>query len=286
MIMAKSTKTTTAKAKASVNVKRAEQAKAKAEASARADDRKAAATAKAKAGEVQTLKALAPMAKEINVWLEQAAKATARAFDLRLSAACKIAEAKDKCTTDKVNFKTWAEANIHYHYDTVRKLARIGASDDPAAALEDLRERTKTSVAKTRGNASKPASAASVEGAVRHKQETPEGQALALLDRLTDDTRVKLAETALQGSGLAVVPQASAGPKVLDLDNAKRAFDGLRPSDRMRLVEYAAKAVGASVTFATVPQADTASDDLLDVPKHLQAAKVIKGKGKGKGKRA
>ena len=93
---------------------------------------------------------LDPMAKEINVRLEKAAKADSQADDHRLAAAIRLGDAKDFCTDEKVNFKDWCTKNVEQAYETVRKLATIGQSEDPAKALEDMRTRNKSDNQKSR----------------------------------------------------------------------------------------------------------------------------------------
>src|SRR3990167_3506494 len=82
---------------------------------------------------------LAELAHEINVRLQ-------KADDHRLSASLKLAEAKEACKAAGISFKTWVSREINQiSYPEAARLAKVGASADPAKALEDLRQRTKTS---------------------------------------------------------------------------------------------------------------------------------------------
>ena len=92
-------------------------------------------------------------AREINVRLQKAAEIEGKADDHRLAAALKLAEAKAKCDAASINFKKWCEANVEQKFETVRKLAVVGAAKEPAKALADLREGTRQSVAKSREKA-------------------------------------------------------------------------------------------------------------------------------------
>lgn len=98
---------------------------------------------------------LAPLAKEINVRLDKAAKLESDAHDHRLAAATQLAKAKEICTRAGVGFQAWAEANIKevngqaVGFQVIRKLANLGEQDDPKAALDAARaaqaERAKAS---------------------------------------------------------------------------------------------------------------------------------------------
>ena len=100
-------------------------------------------------------KELAPLAKEINVRLDKAAKLESDAQDHRLAAAIQLAKAKEICTRAGVGFQAWAEANIKevngqaVGFQVIRKLANLGEQDDPKAALDAARaaqaERAKAS---------------------------------------------------------------------------------------------------------------------------------------------
>ena len=73
------------------------------------------------------------LAREINVRLQ-------KADDHRLSAALRLAEAKELCAEQNITFKAWVSEHIKFiGYPEATKLAKIGGSDDPAKALEDHR---------------------------------------------------------------------------------------------------------------------------------------------------
>lgn len=82
-------------------------------------------------------------AKEIDVRFEKASKLDGQADDHRLAAALLLADAKKKCEDVGLNFKEWANANIHQSYENVRKLVTVGQAEDPKLALTDMREANK-----------------------------------------------------------------------------------------------------------------------------------------------
>jgi len=146
----------------------------------------ASATAVTPTGPDKTKKAappkeLAPLAKEVNVRLEKAAKLESDAQDHRLAAALKLAEAKEICTRAGVSFQKWAEENIkevngkEVGFQTIRKLANIGEAEDPKAALEGARaaqaERAKASRDRKKDGEAAPASAPEGDGPFTPKAE-------------------------------------------------------------------------------------------------------------------
>ncbi|MGI8705154.1 MAG: hypothetical protein ACR2JJ_05080 [Sphingomicrobium sp.] len=91
---------------------------------------------------------LADLARQIRVCMR-------KSDDYRVTAACHLAQAKVHCRAAKRPFKDWVarelgakEGAARLGYTEAVRLAKIGASDDPAKALADLRAKTRTSVAK------------------------------------------------------------------------------------------------------------------------------------------
>lgn len=82
---------------------------------------------------------LAALAHEINTRFSRADRADTQANDHRLAAAINIAEARRICDERKLNFRAWAEESIGQRFDFVRKMSIVGAAEDPARALADLR---------------------------------------------------------------------------------------------------------------------------------------------------
>jgi hypothetical protein len=124
---------------------------------------KAAAEAKilkdAKAAvKAEATKELVPLAKEINVRIDKANKLDHDADDHRLAAALQLEQARKRCELAGINFKTWTTENVqHWTYQTVRKLAKVGGSENPTQALTDMREGNAAANKKSR--AAKKASA-------------------------------------------------------------------------------------------------------------------------------
>lgn len=258
----KKTSSTTGKAK-----RLAAQAAAKAKTKAA---NKAKATEKAK--DTAMIKTLRPVAKEINVRLDKAAKADGLSVDHRLAASLLMADAKAKLDASGIRFKTWCESNINHSYNTMRELAAIGASEDPYLALTDRR-----SAAKKRAQASRDAKAntPAITGAIASKPvAAPRSdfeQATEIVSRLTDKASLNLATNVARASGMKVVSdsdaaqlkdfraQAKKGP---GLGAVKAAFDALKASEKMELAEYAAAKVGVELVKPTF-------DDPLALPKGL-----------------
>lgn len=180
----------------------------------------ASATAVTPTGPDKTKKAapppkeLAPLAKEVNVRLEKAAKLESDAQDHRLAAALKLAEAKEICTRAGVSFQKWAEENIkevngkEVGFQTIRKLANIGEAEDPKAALEGARaaqaERAKASRDRKKEGEAAPASAPEGDGPFTPKAEgdapkssvpkpaLEEDEVYAAVDKWAEDARCEL----------------------------------------------------------------------------------------------
>lgn len=103
-----------------------------------------AATKKAQAEKAEAqkvvLNTLKPLAKEINVRLEKADKLGQQSTDHRVAAAIDLAKAKEQCDTAGIQFKSWCEDNLKQSYETARKLAAAGATDNPAEAIAQMRQ--------------------------------------------------------------------------------------------------------------------------------------------------
>jgi hypothetical protein len=84
---------------------------------------------------------LASLAHEINKRLALADQMDAKSADHRLAAAIRLSEAKKICEAKAMPFRKWAEAHIPHAFVTVRVLARIGGTEDPALALEHWRSK-------------------------------------------------------------------------------------------------------------------------------------------------
>ena len=99
------------------------------------------------AKDVKFLSSIKPQVKEITTRLDKATTAEGKADDMRLSAAQIMATVETQFIENKptVKFKDWCETNgivtsaKGRSWENLRKLLTVGKSDDPVAALEDLR---------------------------------------------------------------------------------------------------------------------------------------------------
>lgn len=161
------------------------------------------------------MKELAPIAKEINVKIELAAKMDSKAGDYRLSAALMLEEARKKCEAAKIHFKKWATENIPYSYENVRKLVAVGAAPEPAKALEDLR--LKNAEANKRHRDAKKAEEPPAKPAPELKREEPKPAPVEL------------------------------PPPPATLEAMKEMFDKLKPMAKMAFLSWAAESIGATI---------------------------------------
>lgn len=242
-----------------------------------------------KAKHTATLRALKSVAKEVNAMLDKAAKSDDRAFDLRLSAACHLAKARETCKTDGLKFQEWCEANVQTSYKEVKRLALVGAADDPKLALEDLRAKTLARVRKSRENAratAAPTSAGRVTSATTAGQQPALSAYTDTLGRvaaLTDKERVKIATEVAQGEGLSVVTQAVAKKaltaKEVDITLAAVKIDVKRLAavERRKLLRWLTGLVEEDAKQAGV----SAEEGIGDLPKNLdRSGELAKGKTK------
>ena len=93
-------------------------------------------------------KTLTRESKYINATLEKLNKTLDKADDWRATLSVRLAGAEKICKEAKINFKEWAEANITQSYPEVRRLVKIGNSDDPVQAIADMRAKTAARVKK------------------------------------------------------------------------------------------------------------------------------------------
>ena len=193
-----------------------------------------------------TLAALGKDAKAINASFVKATKLDGQADDNRLAAAIRIAAAKATCDKVKINFKKWCEDCItEQSYENVRKLAAIGASDNPAQALADARDKNKAAnkSARERTTAAKPAKS-SVVGAVLAVP-TDFDLATQAIGNLNETGQVELCRSLLSKLGFAVI----------------------KKSDLEALHAHAEK-----VPYAVHPRAPQPIGDIGDIPTALKRA--------------
>ena len=239
--------------------------------------------AKAKGQEVAAITKLEPIAKEINIRLEKAEKHTSEAFDHRLSAALRLEDARKMCKKAGMNFKKWAETNVTQSYETVRKLAAIGASDDPKLALEDLRISTRKAVAKHAAKKVGLAKPTSAVGAVPSGAPSRTAWEIAedMVASLSDKEQLSLITARALLIGYKVVTSIDAERFNRMTKEAipseakamKAAFEGLKASVKMKFIKWAADEVGATVTLTLVNGAEDAPIPEiggLDVPDSMR----------------
>lgn len=81
----------------------------------------------------------------------------AKEKDVRLEMAIDLAAAKAICKEKGTTFKSWVEDKLSLSYDEARKLARIGESDDPEAALAARRKQTSGTTQRNKAGRRRPA---------------------------------------------------------------------------------------------------------------------------------
>jgi len=267
-------------------------------------DKRSATERKAKGAVTTALKTLAPIAKDINVRMEKAAKMEDDAYDHRLAVALRLAEVNKICAKTKgITFKGWCGENVDQRYDTCSRLASVGRSDNPQLALEDLRVKNKLAnqalrdrVAEEKAKQPSTKKTTTPSGKQPPKMSTPERVEAALAS--TDKAHAQnIIFSLAEGLGFAVVTAeeakaaraAAKDRKLSDVERAKTLISKANGSDQMALLSWLAAEVGVDLpdTFA-VPEADTSEasmEDLTEVPEFLQRD-AKKGKTKSRRKAA
>jgi hypothetical protein len=189
----------------------------------------------------QAEKTLAPIAKEINVRMDKAAKIEGQADDHRLAASLKLASAEEECAKANINFKKWCEANITQSYETIRKLVPVGKASDPAKAIADLRA----------GNAARnKAHRAKKAKAVAPKALAPKEAVSTALAALDEKKAAEVLGDEANARGLAVVSKADVGlSELAPLELAKFAFDELSATARIPFFQHVIDKAGVEITL-------------------------------------
>lgn len=111
--------------------------------------------------------------------------------DARLQMAIDLAEAKAVCKRSGLKFKAWVKQEVQLSYSQAAKLAKIGSSDDPEAALAELRKKTKDGVKKQRSQKSglrrPPEVSVSRAQYIAHLKEQSKDERMNEIYRLLDD---------------------------------------------------------------------------------------------------
>jgi len=221
-------------------------------------------TAKAKAVEQKvTVKALLVTAKEVNVRLEKAKKSADMAIDHRLAASLLLATAKTRAATVGVSFKDWVSENITQGWETARKLAVIGASDNPRQELEGVRAANKEANKKLRDK-----SKVSRDTGPKAKAE-PAGQiAMRGLSGMKADEKRALIHGEVSNLGMKMVDKEAPAPSAKTVEvGMKGIFNGLSAGAKMAFLKWAADEVGATVDFGLGSKPST---DEQEIPESLK----------------
>ena len=225
-------------------------------------------------------KKLTPLGQLVNARFEKIEQLDGKANDHRLAAALHIEEAKKICTASGVRFKEWAEANIKQSYETVRKLAAVGASDNPALALRDMREKNKDANAKHRQKSK----------GVKLERNLM-GEAAGVLDAVKPEEALRAVKKFAANTGLVVISetehkelkQAEKSAELkktepMTVSDLKIAFSALAARDKMEFVTFATAAIGgkfvSALDVASKEEARkeeaAAEDDLPSIPAGLR----------------
>jgi hypothetical protein len=239
--------------------------------------------AKATGGQTQTLKELVPIAAAINAALDKAAHSEQKAVDFRLTAAQHLADAKARCGKAKITFQDWCRDHLTYSYDEARKLAVVGASPEPAKALEDMRADAakRNKAARARAKAAKadtaatdrPSSRATADGPVRSAPASTEAanrfvSTLHSVEALPDHERQSLvAELARTGKVTGV---GNADNSESASDAIRRYWNRLPPSARAGVLETLAKDIGAEIVWPKGPITNEAPSDPFHIEENLR----------------
>lgn len=277
---------------------KAQAAKAQA---AKAKSIKAKATIKAKQQKAKDF--LAPIAKEINHRLKQAEKMESDGLNHRLAASIQAARAKEQCKANQINFKSWCDAHLTMTYENIRKLARIGASDDPKLALDDMRakaviaqakQREKAKAEKAAAKAAKPSrgNLGRVQGS--KPKQTDNSVPLDALEALEPSMRKETLSSAAAIDGLKLVTNEQAS--LFDQDNVSilvTCFKALSKAGKKQFIQRIGDIEGFSVSDRPKPKAKpkkdsvkAGDDSLADIPDFLRRGKAKPASAKPKAKKA
>lgn len=248
------------------------------------ENKKVKAQAEAKGKQTTALRKMAIVAKEVNHRFESAKKMEGKADDHRLAAAIRLAEVKQEARAAGINFKEWVEREItEQSWETVRKLVTIGEADDPALALEDMRNKNKGANKKLnagKADGMKSSAKGAVKGNAGQRHEPFEAVQQDLL-ALDDKSREAVVASVASKDGNVVMGKAevkdlrSAVKKsggTLSLGGVITAFDLLSARDRMKLLKHAAKATGVSLN-TNLDGGDEGSTEMPDFLKRTKKSK-------------
>lgn len=222
--------------------------------------------------QTKLVKSLGPIAREVNTRLEKATKFQGQADDHRLAAALRLAEIKKKLGEAKLDFKPWVEKNIKQSYQTARKLAVVGESDNPQEALAAMRD--KNAAANKKLRAEKKLGKGTVRAGKTSKEQVVD-VALGALEKMPDAQRVKLITSVAKNEGLEVhaagaepkARKAKPGNQVSTIDEVKSAFMTLSFADKAAFAGWAA---------TKIAELADESSEMPPVPKAMRRTRKTK----------
>lgn len=216
-------------------------------------------------------------AADINASFDAAAKSDNKAQDHRLSAALKLAEVKNTMIAagkKPSDFQAWVEKNVKQSWETVRKLAVIGASGDRDQAMKLLtatREKNKDANKKSR--ASKKAEKADAAPSLRDMLTSADAsKALKAVRGFAKDNGFEVLSEAevkqLRKPPVAAEPETAVVEVEATAESVLEAFNQLPAKAKMDVAREIALRVGAKLDlgdFSVPPK-----EDLLDIPPALR----------------
>lgn len=247
-----------------------------------------------KARHTATLRQLKPIAKEINVRFEKAAKLDGNADDHRLAAAIRLEAARKMCDQAKINFHKWVDGNVGVAYEEVKKLVRVAVAPEPAKALADMREgaAARNRKLRQRQRASRDAqprtsmpariAASPFETAGQVLSSLLDKQVLCLIEdqaanlgmRVVSETDAERVSSLDDGRSKKKKTSAFAGtPVAPTIDDCRKLFLELKASDKLLFVRWAGDNIGVVVT------GDFQDDLSKGVPANLRRKKGDGGDG-------
>lgn len=215
----------------------------------------------------ETERKLPSMAREINVRLEKAETMEHKADDHRLAAAQVLGEAKTRCEAAKMSFKDWCETAIVAEgrsFETIRKLASVGQSDEPALALADMRGKNKAANKKHRDSKKASASSASASSSKTKPQVGAIDAAEQAFGALNENGQRNLLQTLGKKAGVVMMDAAKVeqlnkraatsdttvkAGTTAGYQQAQAMFNGMTARTKMEFLQWAAGEVGAEINL-------------------------------------
>lgn len=221
-----------------------------------ASKKKGVQPASSKAKDSAILRGLKAVAKRINAMIEKAATGETRSFDLRLSAACTLAEARATCKEAKINFEKWCEANVAIGYKEAKRLALVGAAESPQAALEDMRAKQAARGRKHREK-TKAARVPTGPGRVTHAAAPPPAlspyvAALDTVAALPEPEQVKAVREVAARVGLTVVAKGEGTVYPATVQAVMIALKKLAPAERRKVIRLLTELVEQDAAAAGI----------------------------------